>query len=58
MLKGLGGEADTNKDGKVSEQELQDYIKSNVSTQSRKLYGESRYQEPMLKTLNSSNIVQ
>ena len=56
MLKGLGGEADTNKDGKVSEQELQDYIKSNVSTQSRKLYGESRYQEPQLKSMVDGDI--
>ena len=49
MLKGLGGESDSNKDGKIDTEELQNYIKSNVSMQSRKLYGESRYQEPTLK---------
>ena len=56
MLKGLGGEADINKDGKIGEQELQDYIKSNVSVQSRKLYGESRYQEPQLKNMVDKDI--
>ena len=56
MLKGLGGEADINKDGKIGEQELQDYIKSNVSVQSRKLYGESRYQEAQLKNMVDKDI--
>ena len=56
MLKGLGGESDSNKDGKIDTEELQNYIKSNVSMQSRKLYGESRYQEPTLKN-NISKII-
>ena len=57
MLKGLGGESDSNKDGKIDTEELQNYIKSNVSMQSRKLYGESRYQEPTLKNNISQTII-
>ena len=33
------------------------YIKENVSKQSRILYGDSRYQEPMLKSKNSEIII-
>ncbi len=57
LLKGLGGEADSDKDGKIGEQELQDYIKLNVTNQSRKLYGESRYQEPTLKSNGVETII-
>ena len=49
MLKGIGGEADKNKDRNVSLDELQNYIKDNVSKESRKL-GQTKVQEPLLKT--------
>ncbi len=54
MLKGIGGEADKNKDKNVSLDELQSYIKDNVSRESRKL-GQTKEQEPILKTTIDKN---
>ena len=55
MLKGLSGEADTGKDEKVTIEELQNYIKENVSRESIKL-GKTTVQEPLLKTMIDKQI--
>lgn len=49
LLKGLSGEADKNTDKNLKVEELKEYLESNVSDTSRRLYGESRYQKPTFK---------
>jgi hypothetical protein len=56
MLKGIKGEADKDNNKNVSLDELQNYIKDNVSRESRKL-GQTRIQEPSLKTTVNTNDV-
>ena len=47
FLKGLKGEADSNKDRKITVGELKAYLNENVSYMARRLYG--REQEPFIK---------
>ncbi len=54
MLKGIKGDADNNKDENVSLDELQSYIKDNVSRESSKL-GDTKIQQPLLKTTVDRN---
>jgi uncharacterized caspase-like protein len=56
MLKGLGGEADKDNDKNISLEELDNYVKDNVSRESRKL-GETKVQDPLLKTTVNTNDV-
>lgn len=48
MLKGLVGEADLNRDGRVRLGELASYVKEAVDRKSRQLYGQTRDQTPVL----------
>ncbi|MFA7543593.1 MAG: hypothetical protein WCY84_04390, partial [Candidatus Cloacimonadaceae bacterium] len=51
LMKGLRGEADANKDRKLSQKELQNYIREEVSSQARRM---GRMQEPELQSKDSS----
>ncbi|MDD3535276.1 MAG: caspase family protein [Candidatus Cloacimonetes bacterium] len=51
LMKGLRGEADTNKDCKLSQKELQEYIREEVSSQARRM---GRMQEPELQSKDTA----
>lgn len=48
LLRGLVGEADSNGDGRVGLVELASYVKDAVDRKARELYGQTRYQTPVL----------
>ena len=48
LLKGMTGEADSNKDKKISLSELSKYVEEEVSSASRRLFGLSRQQNPVV----------
>ena len=54
LMKGMGGEADSNKDKKISMGELGDYISENVSSMAGML---DREQSPELKTIDNSKLL-
>ncbi len=56
LLEGMRGDADRNTDGKITLEELEVYIKANVSTQARRIMG--REQEPMLTGQKERVLVQ
>ena len=53
-MKGMGGEADSNKDKKISMGELGDYISENVSSMAGML---DREQSPELQTIDNSKLL-
>ena len=48
LLKGMTGEADSNKDKKITLSELSKYVEEEVSSASRRLFGISRQQNPVV----------
>jgi|GEM_PF-2404952 len=57
LLKGLGGDADNDKDRNINVEELKEYLEENVSEKSRVLYGESRYQKPTFKGRRTNEVL-
>jgi len=49
LLKGLGGDADLNRDGMLKVSELADYVKDQVSRSSRQLFGQTMQQTPVVQ---------
>lgn len=49
LLKGLGGAADTNRDGSLKLSELAEYLKEQVSRSSRQLFGQTLQQTPVVR---------
>lgn len=54
LMKGLRGEADGNKDRKITQQELQDYLQENVGEQARRM---GREQEPTLQSHDAQKVI-
>lgn len=54
LMKGLKGDADANGDKKISQQELGDYLRLNVSPMARRM---GREQEPQLQSVDSSKVL-
>lgn len=54
LMKGLKGEADANKDKKITQQELYDYVNQEVSSMARRL---GREQEPQLQSIEPNKVM-
>lgn len=54
LMKGLKGEADANGDKKITQQELNDYIADNVSSQARRM---GREQQPQLQSGDPARVI-
>ena len=57
LLKGLGGAAGRDGDGPLRLSELADYVKDQVDQVSRRLFGESQQQTPVLQPLDPARDV-
>jgi hypothetical protein len=54
LMKGLRGEADSNKDNKLTQKELNDYLSEQVNTQARRM---GREQEPQLQSAEPERVI-
>jgi hypothetical protein len=54
LMKGLQGEADSNQDKRISQNELNDYVSNQVKTQARRM---GREQEPQLQSGDPSKVL-